>query len=128
MKSRAWPLLAFLAVALVALVSALADLGRLAAVQGVLERVPWSDKICHFTAMFAASYAVGRALGERRLLGLPLGAALLTVVTTLEEASQLAFVTRSFDLGDLAANLAGIWGAAFLASDGSGRRAPASTP
>ena len=54
---------------------------------------------------------------EIRLLRITLlkGSAIVMIIVTVEEISQLFFRSRSFDLGDLAADLLGIWTCGWLA-------------
>jgi VanZ family protein len=111
-----WAWLFFAQLALVVTATVLATTGHFPT--GAFQRAPL-DKIGHLVAygglaFFAVAF-FGRAR-RWRVIGI------LLVAATLEELSQRAFPTRTFDLGDLAMNLVGIL--AFGA--GAARAAPAS--
>jgi len=97
-----WAWLFFAQLALVVTATVLATMGHFPT--DAFKRAP-ADKIGHLVAygglaFFGVAF-FGRARRWRVLLSLLVGA-------TLEELSQRAFPTRSFDLGDLAMNLIGI--------------------
>jgi VanZ family protein len=97
-----WAWLFFAQLALVVTATVLAATGHFPA--STFQRAP-ADKIGHLVAygglaFFAVAF-FGRAR-RWRVVGT------LLVVATLEELSQRAFPTRTFDLGDLAMNLIGI--------------------
>lgn len=89
-----------------------ADLGFARPVFLAMKDIPWGDKICHFLLAGGFSCMIGMTLAQskpdkyrRVILGTIIACLLLT---TLEEFSQQWFVARSFSLGDLACNYAGI--------------------
>ena len=70
------------------------------------------DKIGHFLLMCALSWLINMSLGARpaRLFSrdVLLGSAVVFVLVTLEEVSQLFFKSRTFSLLDLSFSYAGI--------------------
>lgn len=84
-------------------------------------RQPWGDKLTHFSLVGIAALLLDHALAGRRIAllrcQLPLAGLLIALGMTVEEVSQLWIPGRDFELGDLAANYAGIV-AAGLASWG----------
>jgi VanZ family protein len=96
-----WSWLFFAQLALVVLATSLATLGWLPT---AVFRPPF-DKVGHFAAYGLLSFLAVSFFGRARAW--PVVIALL-VAATLEEISQRAFPTRTFDLGDLAMNVAGI--------------------
>lgn len=88
----------------------IANLGGTEHVFGFVRWVPYGDKVGHFVllgtlALLADLAAKRRGVGRLRV---PLGPAIIAALVVLEELSQLALPTRSFDLADLAADAAGI--------------------
>jgi VanZ family protein len=97
-----WAWLFFAQLGLVILASVLATTNHFPL--DVFKHAP-ADKIGHLAAygglaFFAVAF-FGRARSGRVLVG-------LLVAATLEELSQRAFPTRTFDAGDLAMNVVGI--------------------
>jgi len=80
--------------------------------------VPWGDKIGHLVCLASlptsstSCSAPAKPGWARHVLK---GSALVAAAVSLEECSQLYFPSRTFDLGDLAADFAGIWLAGRLA-------------
>lgn len=74
---------------------------------------PYGDKISHFLLMGGLSFMVNWAMVCRKLrLGrweVLRGSAIVAVLVTLEEFSQLFIRYRTFDLSDLACDFAGIF-------------------
>jgi VanZ family protein len=74
--------------------------------------VPFGDKIGHFLLMGVFSLVVNLILNARTIriwkLNCLLGSLIVLAIVTLEEISQIFIGGRTFDLGDLAANAAGI--------------------
>lgn len=66
------------------------------------------DKVGHFMLMGGLAFFVNLALGMRQWRGMLVGSVGVAVVVLGEEISQLWFPGRTFDLLDLAADLAGI--------------------
>jgi hypothetical protein len=110
-----WSWLLFAQVALVVVATALAARGAL---PPVWFRAPL-DKVCHLLAWGLLTFLAVAFFGHQRRW-LVIGAVLLAA--TLEELSQRSFATRTFDLGDLAANAAGICIATSLRPGTSSRR------
>jgi VanZ family protein len=117
MRSAKIVLVAFVAF-LVALV-ALADSGHGQQFFQLARKVPAGDKLGHFFLFGTLSFLVNLILraAEIRLWKITLlkGSVIVASIVTLEECSQLFFRSRSFDLGDLAADLLGIWACGWLA-------------
>ena len=91
----------------------LADSGRGRWLFGMAESIPQGDKIGHFVLFGLLVFLVNLVLhatvvrlGRLTILKV---SALVMVIVIAEEVSQLLFVSRSFELLDLAADLAGIW-------------------
>lgn len=91
----------------------LADLGRGRWLFGMAESIPGGDKLGHFVLFGLLAFLVNLVLqvavvrwGRLTILK---GSALVMVIVMAEELSQLFFVSRSFELLDLAADLAGIY-------------------
>jgi len=74
--------------------------------------LPFGDKLGHFILIGVLALVVNLSLQCARWrwgrITLLKGSVLVAVVVTLEELSQLFISTRSFDLGDLAADFLGI--------------------
>jgi polysaccharide biosynthesis protein VpsQ len=86
---------------------------------GFLDRVPAGDKFGHFALFGILAFLVNGAMraAEIRVLGLPLlkGSVFILIAATLEEVSQVFFRARSFDLGDLLADVAAVLVGGWLA-------------
>lgn len=86
---------------------------------GFLTRIPFGDKFGHVGLLAVFSLLLNLTLGarcaSRRFGGWMLGSALLIVVMTLEEFSQVFITTRTFDVVDWLASLAGIAAGGFVA-------------
>lgn len=98
--------------ALLASIVVLADLGETETGR-IIDRVrsvPHGDHIAHFVLMGSLALLVNLAIGPRRVtrLAIPLGTAIVAVIVTLEEISQLWMHHRTFDPVDLAADFLGI--------------------
>lgn len=91
----------------------LADSGRGRWLFGMAESIPGGDKIGHFILFGLLAFLVNLVLHATVVrwgrLTILKGSALVMVIVVAEEVSQLFFVSRSFELLDLAADLAGIW-------------------
>ena len=74
--------------------------------------VPFGDKIGHFCLMGVFSLLVNLALNAKTFkiwrFDLQVGSALVLMIVTIEEFSQLFVRGRTFDAGDLLADLIGI--------------------
>jgi VanZ family protein len=97
-----WAWLFFAQLALVAAATVLASTGHFPT--DVFQRSPY-DKIGHFVAYGGLAFLGVAFFGRTRRFRV---VASLLVAATLEELSQRAFPTRTFDLGDLAMNIVGI--------------------
>jgi VanZ family protein len=75
--------------------------------------LPFGDKIGHFCLMGMFSLIVNLSLNARTIsiwnLRYLLGSLIVLTVVTIEEFSQIFIGGRSFDLGDLLADAAGIF-------------------
>lgn len=78
----------------------------------MLHGVPYADKWLHFTLLGSMAFCVNLSFpsARKRLPILPIlrGSAILAVVATLDELSHTMLSTRTFTIGDLLANYAGI--------------------
>jgi len=74
--------------------------------------LPFGDKIGHFVLMGFFSFLINLALNARAVkigrLNFLLGSAIVLLVVTIEEFSQIFLQTRSFDWIDLLFDFAGI--------------------
>jgi VanZ family protein len=68
----------------------------------------WGDKVGHFGLIGVLALLTDLALGQKSWRHVPVGPAIIVVLVTLEELSQLAMTTRTFDLVDLSADLLGV--------------------
>jgi polysaccharide biosynthesis protein VpsQ len=95
-----------------------ADLGWAPGFFVWMDATPFMDKIGHFGLLAGLAFALNWALGARRFrlgpLSPLLGSAIVAVVITIEEISQLWIPKRQFDLTDLTANYVGILFAGWL--------------
>ena len=107
----AWPL-AGIALAALAAVVALADLGRLPGALQAVYAFPGGDKAGHVFVAALVALPLSLALrGQTVYLGrcsLPLAALLAGALLTMEELSQVGHALRTFSLFDLAASYLGI--------------------
>jgi hypothetical protein len=91
----------------------LADSGRGRWLFGMAESIPGGDKLGHFILFGLLAFLVNLVLQATVVrcgrLTILKGSALVVVIVIAEEVSQLFFASRSFELLDLAADLAGIW-------------------
>ncbi|MDI1447594.1 hypothetical protein [Polyangium sp. 6x1] len=104
---RAWRL------ALAGYVALLGVISGLAYARGLPLAVlstPYLDKVLHFGLLGGASFLARRATDDARVprIGLPAGPVVVGLVATVEECAQKFSPTRTFSLGDLAANLLGV--------------------
>ena len=104
--NRRWQLFTFW-LALVGIIILMADIGRLSWVTDILKDNPGLDKVGHFGLVGTLAFLFNQALGCRKLRGIMLGSLIIGTVLTLEEISQRWVPGRSFDYGDMAANIAG---------------------
>ncbi|MBC7797763.1 MAG: VanZ family protein [Pyrinomonadaceae bacterium] len=74
--------------------------------------LPFGDKIGHFCLMGGFSFLLNLVLSARTFpiwrIQFLLGTVIALVIVTLEEFSQRWFKTRTFDVGDLLCDFAGI--------------------
>lgn len=91
----------------------LADSGQGRWLFGVAESIPGGDKIGHFVLFGILALLVNLVMGATVIrcgkFTVLKGSTIVMVVVIAEEVSQLFFVSRSFELLDLTADLAGIW-------------------
>lgn len=78
-----------------------------------IRALPFGDKGGHFLLMGGFSFMANLALKARtvriRHTNVLLGSLLVGAVVLCEEISQIFLPSRTFDLGDLAADAAGVW-------------------
>lgn len=89
----------------------LADLGAIPEPIKLIYRFPNGDRIGHFVLYGILTFLVNTAFPRRVHIGrinLFYGSAIIAVLATLEEFSQLLFSYRTFDLIDLSFTLLGI--------------------
>ncbi len=101
-RRATWALLFFAQLALVVCASVMATLGVFPT---TLFRPPF-DKVGHLFAYGLLAFTAVRFFGPARARAVIV---VLLLVSTLEEGSQLAFDTRTFDVLDLTMNAAGIY-------------------
>ncbi len=74
-----------------------------------VQRTPYLDKVLHFLLIGGASFLARRASDDARVLrSVPVGPAIVGVLASIEECTQTLSTVRTFDLGDLFANLLGV--------------------
>jgi VanZ family protein len=110
---RRWTVVVLaLYVLLVVGIITLANVGGTEQVFAVVRLVPYGDKLGHFVLIGLLALLADLALGRRDVtvgtMKVPLGPAIVSVLVVLEELSQIALPTRSFDLLDLTADALGI--------------------
>lgn len=105
-------ILAAIYVFVLAVIVVLADGERTQHVFRFVREMPFGDKTGHFVLMGLFSFVLNLALDARRIrIGraqILLGTLIVFTLVTLEEFSQLWFITRTFDLIDLLSDFAGI--------------------
>ncbi len=119
-------------VAMVVLIIALANKNLLPSFIGQLWTLPYGDKVGHFMLIGGVGFLVNLclecktwSLGRLNVLR---GSAIVGVLITGEEFSQIFVPHRTFDLGDLACNYAGILCFGWLAVRVSRRLWPEDCP
>ena len=112
--NKRWFLFAFW-LALVGIIIALADLQHLTWVTDMLQRHPGLDKVAHFLLIGILAFLFNQALGHRMLRGMMLGSLAIALILTVEEISQRWIPGRTFDYGDMIANIMGCTAADLLA-------------
>ena len=100
--------LAGLWLAAVAAIIWLADTYRARPFFTWMERHPGSDKVGHFILIGGMAFFANVALRGRKLGWMQLGSLGVALVFIAEEFSQRVIPWRTFDLGDIAADIAGI--------------------
>ncbi len=99
---------------------AIANLGYGAALFSLAHSVPYGDEICHFILMGLFSFFVNMAFSASRFRILSLnvlkGSFIVWAIVTVEEISQLFLQHRTFSVGDLMSDYAGILVFGWLAS------------
>ncbi|MFH2095090.1 MAG: VanZ family protein [Bacteroidota bacterium] len=106
-KTRIWRVLlfAYLIILLCISLSAYFDL-----LPEILNKIPNYDIIMHFILLGFAGYLSHRALNRRFWLNgwIPAGPVIVSLLSVVEECSQMLSPVRSFSLQDMLANLSGI--------------------
>ena len=119
MKIRRAKIVLVAFVAFLAALIALADSGHGQQFFQLAKKVPAGDKIGHFALFGTLSFLVNLVLGAREIrlwrFTLLKGSVIVGSIVTVEEFSQLFFRSRSCDLGDLTADILGIWLCGWLA-------------
>ena len=89
-----------------------ADTGHLPTVAERIQDVPYVDKVIHFLMFGLLSLGANLSLADNRSWSpgraILTGSILVAIVATLDEGSNLVVANRSWSLGDLAANYAGV--------------------
>lgn len=80
----------------------------------VVGMIPYGDKIAHAVLYGILAYLLNYGLNGKRWFRIEIGTLLVMSFAFAEEVSQLYFPSRSFDLGDIAADVIGIVGAAMI--------------
>jgi len=95
------------------IVIALVNLGDYNELFQLVYLLPYGDKVAHFLLMGGLAFLVNVSLrgtqvkfGRRQFF---LGSLIVLAIVTFEEFTQLFVTTRTFDLGDLGCDYAGIW-------------------
>lgn len=70
--------------------------------------IPYSDKVMHALLYGMMAMFLNYGLGYKKIYGMLLGAVLVLLFATIEEFSQIFIITRTFDLGDLLADIVGV--------------------
>ncbi|MBE0540853.1 MAG: VanZ family protein [Verrucomicrobia bacterium] len=112
MKIRRAKIVLFAFVLFMAGLVALADSGHGRQFFRLADKVPGGDKIGHFLLFGMLAFLVNLVLRAAQIrlwrISFLKGSAAVLFVATLEEFSQLFLRSRSFDLGDLTADILGI--------------------
>jgi len=110
-RLAAWWQFAACALAIAAIITA-ADLGWLRPFSVWVHSIPFGDKLLHALAMGSLCWLADRAIPSRPFIGqfpwLRWTPVIVTFVVLGEEFTQRWIPGRSFDLGDIAADLLGI--------------------
>jgi hypothetical protein len=100
-------------VMLIVAIVAGANTGILGAYVGFIHRIPFGDKLFHFLLIGGLAFFINWFLHCRscqiRNCRILVGTAIVAVLSTTEEISQIWIPNRRFDIGDLAINLLGIF-------------------
>lgn len=86
----------------------MANLGGTNEVFGLLTGLPFGDKLGHLVLIGGLAGLADVAARRRDWGRVPAAPLVVGVIALLEELTQIWLPTRSFDLGDLAADLVGI--------------------
>ena len=105
---RVWQFVLVIYAIILGLISGAAYTGHLhvAAIVGKSQ----ADKLIHFVLLGGASFLARRATGDARMrwMNLPVGSFAVGALASIDEFAQAFSPLRTFDLGDLAANLGGV--------------------
>jgi VanZ family protein len=95
-----------------------ADMGQVNPHLQQVRKLPYGDKVGHFTLFGLLAFLVNLALNNKtvKILSFPvlLGSLLVGVFAILEEFTQIAFATRQFEFGDMFCDILGIAGFSWL--------------
>lgn len=96
----------------------LADTDHKLQLMKIIEGVPFSDKAGHFILFGLLAGLINLSLRFRRVFvhrwDINLAGLIVLAFAVAEEFSQLAFASRTFDLGDMASDVLGVWFFVFL--------------
>jgi hypothetical protein len=74
----------------------------------IVKMIPYGDKVLHALLYGIMAILLNYGLRYKKIYRLQLGAVIVLTFATIEEFSQYFIATRTFDLGDLLADLVGI--------------------
>ncbi|MBK9266601.1 MAG: hypothetical protein IPM54_43295 [Polyangiaceae bacterium] len=107
-SQRAWQFVLVIYVIMLGVISALAYTKHLH-VSALVGR-SHADKLIHFVLLGGASFLARHATADARMrfLSLPIGPFVVGTIATIDECAQGFSPSRTFSLGDLAANIGGV--------------------
>lgn len=89
-----------------------ADMGQVNPHLQQVRKLPYGDKVGHFTLFGLLAFFVNLALNNKRVtvfsFPILLGSLLVGVFAILEEFTQIAFATRQFEFADMFCDILGI--------------------
>ena len=86
----------------------LADTASLNLGLEIVKVIPYGDKVMHAVLYGMMAMLLNYGLRYRAVWGVQLGAIIVLTFATIEELSQIFIITRTFDMGDLMADLVGV--------------------
>jgi VanZ family protein len=107
-SQRAWKIVLVIYLIIIGCISAAAYTNHLhvSAMVGKTQ----ADKLIHFVLLGGASFLARRASADARtrFLNLPIGPLIVGIAATIDECAQAFSPVRTFDYGDMAANISGV--------------------